>query len=109
MSQSDLINYKKISNTLLEMKKLDSVLSSQDYIKFKQYTLESKIINKTPTLNQLILSNDISVFGMEKNVSKCSSLNNFILCKGTHKRGNRVYNSVNIPNNINQHPEKQII
>ena len=39
MSQSDLINYKKISNVLLEMKKLDSVLSSQDYIMFKQYTL----------------------------------------------------------------------
>lgn len=109
MSQSDLINYKKISNQLLEMKKLDSVVSSQDYIRFKQYTLESKITNKIPVLNQLGLSGDICVFGIEKNVSKCSSLNNFLLCKGTDKRGNRVLRTMNIPNKINQNPEKQIV
>lgn len=109
MSQSDLINYKKISNRLLEMQKLDSVLSSQDYIMFKQYTLESKIINTTPILNQLTIPGDICVFGIEKNVSKCSSLQNFILCKNTQKRGNRVLHTMNIPNKINQHPEKQIV
>jgi len=109
MSQSDLINYKKISNVLLEMKKLDSVLSSQDYIMFKQYTLESKITNPKPVLNQLVLSGNSSIFGMEKNVSKCSSINNFTLCKKTNGRNNRVLHTMNIPNPVNQHPEKQII
>ena len=109
MSQSDLINYKKISNVLLEMKKLDSVLSSQDYIMFKQYTLESKITNQKPVLNQLVLSGNSSIFGMEKNVSKCSSINNFTLCKKTNGRNNRVLRTMNIPNLVNQHPEKQII
>jgi hypothetical protein len=44
-SQSDLIKYNKITAQLSEIKKLDSVLSSKDYIDFKQYTLESKITN----------------------------------------------------------------
>ena len=109
MSQSDLINNKKLSNVLLEMKKLDSVLSSQDYIMFKQYTLESKITNSKPVLNQLILSGNSCIFGMEKNVSKCSSLNNFTLCTKTNTRNNRVLRTMNIPNTLNQHPEKQII
>lgn len=109
MSQSDLINYKKITNRLLEMKKLDPVLSSQDYITFKQYTLESRNIDKKPILNQLTLSGDILIFGMEKNISKCNSVNNFIMCNRTQNRGNRVYRTMNIPNPINQHPEKQII
>jgi hypothetical protein len=109
MSQSDLINYKKISNVLLEMKKLDSVLSSQDYIMFKQYTLESKIANSKPVLNQLVLSGNSCIFGMEKNISKCSGFNNFILCNKTNTRNNRVLRTMNIPNILNQHPEKQII
>jgi len=109
MSQSDLINYKKMSNVLLEMKKLDPVLSSQEYIMFKQYTLESKIINQKPVLNQLELSGNSYIFGMGKNVSKCSSLNNFTLCKKTNGRNNRVLHTMDIPNPVNQHPEKQII
>ena len=109
MSQSDLINYKKLSNVLLETKKLDSVLSSQDYIMFKQYTLESKILNPKPVLNQLTLSGNNCIFGMEKNISKCSSVNNFTLCKKTNERNNRVLRTMNIPNPVNQHPEKQIL
>ena len=109
MSQSDLIKYKKTTNQLLEMQKLDSVLSSQDYIAFKQYTLESRNINNKPILNQLTLSGDILIFGMEKNISKCNSVNNFIMCNRTQNRGNHVYRTMNIPNPINQHPEKQII
>jgi hypothetical protein len=108
MSQSDLIKYKKTTNQLLEMQKLDSVLSSQDYIAFKQYTLESRNINNKPILNQLTLSGDILIFGMEKNISNCNSVNNFILCK-TNNRDNRVKRTMNIPNPINQPPEKQII
>ena len=46
---------------------------------------------------------------MEKNVSKCSSINNFTLCKKTNGRNNRVLRTMNIPNLVNQHPEKQII
>lgn len=113
MSQSDLIRYKKVSNQLLEMKKLDSVLSSQDYITFKQYTLESKnnnITNTTkPILNQLTLPGNNRIFSIEKNFAKCSSNTNFTMCNKTDKRGNRRYNTINIPNQLNQHPEKQII
>jgi len=108
MSQSDLIKYKRITNQLSEIKKLDSVLSSQNYIEFKQYTLESKIINKNPVLNQLTLSGDILIFGMEKNISKCKSIIDFSMCS-TQTRGNRVLRTINIPNPINQHPEKQFI
>ena len=107
-SQSDLIKYNKISTQLLEIKKLDSVLSSKDYIDFKQYTLESKITNKKPVLNQLTLSGDIIIFGMEKNVSKCKTIVDFSMCT-TNTRGNRVLRTMNIPNPINQHPEKRII
>ena len=107
-SQSDLIKYNKISTQLLEIKKLDSVLSSKDYIDFKQYTLESKITNQKPILNQLTLSGNILIFGMEKNVSKCKSIVDFSMCN-TNTRGNRVLRTMNIPNPINQHPEKQIV
>ena len=107
-SQSDLIKYKKISTQLLEIKKLDPILSSQDYIDFKQYTLESKITNKKPVLNQLTLSGDILIFGMEKNISNCKGIVDFSMCK-TQTRGNRVLRTMNIPNPINQHPEKRII
>lgn len=109
MSQSDFINYKKITNHLMEMKKLDSVLSSQDYTLFKQYTLESKNLNTKPVLNQLDLPGYSYVFGMEKKVSKCSSINNFVLCKNTQTRDNRIYRTMHIPNQIHQHPEKQIV
>ena len=109
MSQSDFIKYKKITNQLLEIQKLDPVLSSQNYIAFKQYTLESRNINKKPILNQLTLSDNILIFGMEKNVSKCSSIMDFSMCNHTQTRGNRVLNTINIPNPVNQHPEKRII
>ena len=109
MSQSDFINYKKETNQLLEIDKLDKVLSSQDYIRFKQYTLESNSVNTKPILNQLTKSGNTCIFGMEKNISKCSSINNFTICNKTDKRGNRVKNTMNIPNPINQHPEKLIV
>ena len=109
MSQSDFINYKKVTNELLEMNKLDKVLSSQDYIRFKQYTLESNNVNTKPILNQLTLSGNNSIFDMEKNISKCSSIHNFTMCNKTNSRRNRVMNTMNIPNPINQHPEKQIV
>lgn len=108
MSQSDFINYKKATNQLLEMDKLDKVLSSQDYIRFKQYTLESNSVNTKPILNQLTISGNTCIFGMEKNISKCSSIDNFTMCK-TNKRGNRVKNTMNVPDPINQHPEKRIV
>lgn len=112
MSQSDQIRYKKTSNQLKEVNKLDAVLNSQDYICYKQYTLESNIANTKPVLNQLTLAGKTILFGMEKKVSKCP-INNFAMCNKTNQRPNRVLLAIDLSGNmapkVNQHPEKQIV
>lgn len=112
MSQSDQIRYKKTSNQLKEVNKLDAVLNSQDYISYKQYTLESNIANTKPVLNQLTLAGKTILFGMEKKVSKCP-INNFVMCNKTNQRPNRVLLAIDLSGNmapkVNQQPEKQIV
>jgi hypothetical protein len=93
MSQSDLINYKKLSNVLLEPKKLDSVLSSQDYTMFKQYTLESTVINTLPTLNKLALPGYTNIFEIERKITNCP-IANFAICNRTNLRSNRRKNAI---------------
>ena len=94
MSQSDYIRYKKTTNQLKEVQKLDPILASQDYITFKQYTLESTVINTSPTLNQLALSGDTIVFGIERNIQGCP-ITNFTMCNLTNLRANRKKNAMN--------------
>jgi len=89
MSQSDYIRYKKISNQLLEVNKLDPILDSQDYTNFKQYNLESNIINTNPTLNNLLLPGYTNVFNMNKKINHCP-IDNFIMCNHTETRSNRI-------------------
>lgn len=91
MSQSDYIRYKKVSNQLLEVSKLDPILDSQDYTNFKQYNLESNIINTNPTLNnlRLPLPGYTNVFNMNKKTNYCP-IDNFTMCNHTETRSNRI-------------------
>ena len=93
MSQSDYIRYKKTSNQLKEVKKLDQILESQDYITFKQYTLESTVINTSPKFNQFTLPGNRIVFGMERKISNCP-ITNFAICNRTNLRPNRRENAI---------------
>jgi hypothetical protein len=94
MSQSDYIRYKKTSNQLVEVRKLDPILASQDYITFKQYTLESRVINTSPTFNKLAIPGNTIVFGMERKISSCP-ITNFAICNRTNLRANRRNNAIN--------------
>lgn len=94
MSQSDYIRYKKTTNQLKEVRKLDPILASQDYISFKQYTLESTVINTLPTFNQLALPGDRIVFGIERKITNCP-ISNFVICNCTNLRPNRRTNAMN--------------
>ena len=86
MSQSDLLKHKRIG-TILAMNKLDAIFTNQDYIDFKQYTVENTIENTTTLSNQLVPSGYNIIFGIEKKISSCPS---FIVCIGTDQRPNRV-------------------
>jgi hypothetical protein len=88
MSQSDYIQYKKISNQLLEVSKLDPILDSQDYINFKQYYLESNVSNTKITNNKLSLPGYTNVFNMSKKITHCP-IHNFTMCNHTNNRDNR--------------------
>ena len=89
MSQSDYIRYKKTSNKLLEVSKLNAILDSQDYTEFKQYYLESNIKNEKTTFNKLNIPNYLNIFEMNKKIQDCP-IGNFTMCKDTDKRLNRV-------------------
>jgi len=93
MSQSDYIRYKKTTNQLKEVRKLDPILASQDYINFKQYTLESTVMNTSPTFNQFILPGQRIVFGMERKIQSCP-ITNFAICNRTNLRSNRRENPI---------------
>jgi len=115
MSQSDYIRYKKTSiqlkevrkidpnlaykttpfNQLVGVRKMDPILTSQDYITFKQYTLESTVINTSPTFNKLALPGQRIVFGMERKISNCP-IASFAVCNRTNLRSNRRENVVDI-------------
>ena len=113
MSQSDYIRYKKTTNELVEVRKLDSILASQDYITFKQYTLESTVINTSPTFNKLALPGQRIVFGIERKISNCPIVN-FAICNRTNLRPNRRENAINtilldVKHGTNQNKIKTII
>ena len=110
MSQSDYIRYKKISHQLLEVNKLNSVLDSQEYTDFKQYYLESNIVNTKPLLNKLTISDQSVIFDMNSNIRNCPKTN-FIMCNKTQNRLNRlnIQYHASDAHPINQFPIKKII
>ena len=94
MSQGDYISYLKTSVRLKRPEKLPPVLNSNDYILFKQYSLENTIINTKISNSDLSMIGKQNVFGMQKNVDSCPI---FIDCSGTNMRPNRVLNTENYP------------
>ena len=110
MSQSDYIHYKKISNQLLEVSKLNAVLDARNYTEFKQYYLESNIPNTKTTLNKLKLQGYTTVFDINKKISYCP-IYNFTMCNHTNLRDNRVLVTDHRTNayEVNIYPIKTII
>ena len=88
MSQSDYIEYKKRATELKEQKKLQPVLSEDDYCAFKQFSLENTVLNTSPTYNELVPTNTKIIFDTARsNTATCSQ---FICGNGTQARPNRV-------------------
>lgn len=110
MSQSDYIKYKKLSNQLLHVKKMNAVLDSQDYTNYKEYYLESNISNTKTTLNKLNIEGYTTVFDMNKKIENCPTYK-YRVCNNT----NLNYNRVSVTDHrteayeINNYPIKKII
>jgi len=64
MSQSDYIELIKTQNLLNNLKSTPRTLTSRDYIRFKQYAVETSVVNTLPRFNQLIPSANTLVFNM---------------------------------------------
>jgi hypothetical protein len=86
MSQSDYLKYKRVS-TELKINDQPRVFPTQEYIDYKQYSMENATKNTKITYNQLIPPNRKIIFNMEKKTSSCPT---FIICKSTNTRTNRV-------------------
>ena len=101
MSQCDYLKYKRVSTIL----KLDStkppVLESQNYVNYKQFTLENTIPNTSILYNRITPTMNRLVFNMDKPIMDPENINcpKFIVCAGTHARPNRVLNNRIIINN----------
>lgn len=107
MSQSDYLKYKRISTILDINEKRNTdlpVFESQQYLNYKQYSLENTILNTSKLYNRITPKNQINIFNMDKTVTDCPS---FIVCRGTHLRPNRVamstvyYTPTILPKTIN--------
>jgi len=88
MSQSDYIQYLKVSTKLQSIKKLPPILNSGDYTDYTGYAIENQIrsskqVNSQLTLPNQCIINDISTI----DVSGCPV---FIMCQNTNTRANRI-------------------
>lgn len=93
MSQSDYIKYKRVSQQLKEQVKLPPILSGQNYVDFKEFSLENTILNHLPRYDKYIPQSVPVVFGMEK--YHHSTCQDFQLCEDTNTRPNRHLQSPN--------------
>ena len=93
MSQSDYLKYKRVA-TILKVDnnkaKQPPVFASQDYVNFKEFSLENTIVSTNLRYNRFTVSGDVYILGMNKLVGNCAT---FPVCKNTHLRTNRVANS----------------
>ena len=91
MSQSDYLKYKKIATQIkLDMSNnMLPVFESQNYINFKQYSLESTIQNSKTIYNKITPSGETIIFGMQKINSACPARVTFPTCINTNGRSNR--------------------
>ena len=65
MSQSDYLNFKRVSNEL-KINKYTPVFNTKDYIELKEYSIQNNIINTKLTYNQLCQTGYQKIFNMEK-------------------------------------------
>lgn len=86
MSQSDYLNFKRVS-TELNVNKYTPVFDIKEYIEFKEYSIVNNIINTKLTYNQLQQPGYQNIFNMEKKITNCPT---FIVCRQTNQRPNRV-------------------
>jgi hypothetical protein len=90
MSQSDYIAFKKATNELQIQSDLSPVLGSNEYTRFKQFSIETSISNSSPRYNQQPITDlSVNVFDMEK-LNTNGVCAEFIMCNGTNERPNRV-------------------
>jgi hypothetical protein len=93
MSQSDYIKYKRVGSILkLEADtakhQLLPVLSGQEYIDYKQYDIETNVVNSITLYNESKnLDTQNIIFGMTMTRTNCPT---FKLCTNTNERSNRV-------------------
>ena len=79
MSQHDYLIKKKLGTILKEQNKLENVMSSDLYTKFKTMGVSEEVINTIPRYGQLMMD-----------LSRNNDCAHFILCKNTNERPNRV-------------------
>jgi hypothetical protein len=96
MSQSDYIEHKRRALVLKTQNKLPSILTSDQYIGFKQFAAKNNIVNTSPEYNELIPAGTKVIFDVVlNNTANCST---FIVDKNTQTRPNRV---ITLPPNLN--------
>jgi len=88
MSQSDYIKHLKLATKLKQQNEFQPVLSSKDYILYKEYNIANTVKNNFPLYDNLHLSGITYVFDMPlPDMSNCPV---FIECKNTNNRPYRV-------------------
>jgi len=88
MAQSDYIKRLKLATEIKQQNELNPVLTSRDYILFKEYTITSTVKNTTPFNNEVTSPGITNVFEMPlPNVDNCPT---FIECQLTNTRPNRL-------------------
>jgi hypothetical protein len=87
MSQSDYIQYKKLS-TQLRLYEESPVLAQGNYVLYKETSLENTIQPTKPIYNRLLPPTRSLIMGME--FSSRSNCPQFPVCTNTHLRTNRV-------------------
>ena len=74
MSQSDYIEYKKRAIELKRQQDLPPVLTQDDYIAFKQFSLENMIVSTNQTNNELLPAGTKIIFDLTRsNTTSCAT------------------------------------
>lgn len=87
MSQSDYIQYKKVS-TQLRLYEESPVLEQGNYVLYKETALENTLQPTKPIYNQLLPPSRSLIMSME--MGSRSNCPQFPICTNTHLRANRV-------------------
>ena len=94
MSQSDYIKYKRVASILkmeavqTDHHELAPVLSGQEYTDYKQYDIETNVVNVLTLYNESKnLATQNIIFGMTMTKEHCPV---FKLCSDTNTRPNRI-------------------